>query len=153
MLRLRYPAFRVNVKPQSNILPIPLNNAHVGPFSLSILSAFIVAHDQSPQPIPILSTCLQLLPKTFYPTHGRQFTLWGLTHHQHSYHASNPSNLNLHDHPSPIPSFILNSHALVWVWVLALDVLGSFNLGFCRLQSDPYSFIMWWTNGILFFIW
>jgi hypothetical protein len=73
----------INVKPQSNIFLIPLNNAHVGPFPPSILLAPIVAHDQTPQPTPILPTRLQPPPKTFYPTYGCQFSLRGLTSHQH----------------------------------------------------------------------
>jgi hypothetical protein len=38
-------AFCANVEPQHNILIIPLNNAHVGPFFLHILLTPIVAHD------------------------------------------------------------------------------------------------------------
>jgi hypothetical protein len=53
------PTLRVNVKPQTNIFPIPLNDAHVGPFSSSILLALIVDRDQTPQPTPIFSTCLK----------------------------------------------------------------------------------------------
>jgi hypothetical protein len=47
-------ALRVNVEPQPNIFPIPLNNACVRPFPSSILSTPIIAHDQNPQPTPIL---------------------------------------------------------------------------------------------------
>jgi hypothetical protein len=42
----------VNVEPQYNTFPIPLNNAHVKPFPPSILLGLIVAHDQTPQPTP-----------------------------------------------------------------------------------------------------
>jgi len=39
------PTLHVNVEPQPNIFSIPLNNAHVGAFPLSILLAPIVAHN------------------------------------------------------------------------------------------------------------
>ncbi len=75
----------MNVETQPNIFLVFLNNTHVGPSPLSTLLAFIVAHDQTPQPTSILPTHLQLAPKTSYPTRGRQFTLRGLACHLHSY--------------------------------------------------------------------
>jgi len=50
----------VNVKPQHNTFPIPLNNTHVRPFPPSILSTPIIAHDQTP---PIFPRKLQTRPR------------------------------------------------------------------------------------------
>ncbi len=61
-------ALCVNVKPQPNNFPIPLNNAHVKPFPPSTLLALIVAHDQTPQPTPTLPTRLQHPPRASCPT-------------------------------------------------------------------------------------
>jgi len=41
-------ALRVNVQPQPNIFPIPLNNTHVKLSPFSTLLPLIVAHDQTP---------------------------------------------------------------------------------------------------------
>jgi hypothetical protein len=50
--------FRVIMEPQPNIFPIPLNNTHVKLSPLSTLITLIIAHDQTPQPTPILPTRL-----------------------------------------------------------------------------------------------
>jgi hypothetical protein len=107
-------ALHVNVEPQHNTFPIPLNNVHVGPFVPSILLALIVVHDQTSQLSPTLPTHLESSPTTFCPICGCQFILQGLIRHQQSCQTSNPSNLNLHDHLGPIPSFIPNLPALAW---------------------------------------
>jgi len=63
---------RMNVKPQPDTFPIPLNNTHVEPSPLSTLSTPLVAHDQTPQPTPILLTHLQPSCKAFCPTYVSQ---------------------------------------------------------------------------------
>jgi hypothetical protein len=42
------PTLHVNVEPQPNTFPIPLNNTHVKLSPPSIMSTPIVAHDQTP---------------------------------------------------------------------------------------------------------
>jgi hypothetical protein len=77
--------------------------------------------------------------KTFVPLVGINLIFEG-THHQCSCQASNPFNLNLHDHPNPIPSFTPNPPTLTWAGVSTLNVLRSFHLGFHYLQL--YNFIL-----------
>ncbi len=84
-------ALCVNVEPQPNIFPIPINNTHVEPSALSIILTLIVPHDQTLQPTPIFPTHLQPPLRAFCPTYGCQFTFQGLTCHQHFYQASNSS--------------------------------------------------------------
>jgi hypothetical protein len=62
------PTLCVNVKPQTYTFANLLDHAHVRPFPPSILLTPLVAHDQTPQPTFIFSTCLQLPPKDSYPT-------------------------------------------------------------------------------------
>ncbi len=126
--------FSVNVEPQPNTFPILLNNKHVKPSPPSTMSTSIVTCNQTSQTTPVLPTHLQPPLRAFCLTCGHQFTLQRLTHHQHSYQTSNPFNPNLHDLPGPIPSFTPNPLALTWFWVLALDVIGSFHIGFHHLQ-------------------
>jgi hypothetical protein len=75
------PTLCVNVKPQPNTFLIPLNNAHVEPFSPSTLLAFIVAHDKTPQPTSMFLTHLQPPPRASYLACGCQFTFQGLICH------------------------------------------------------------------------
>ncbi len=91
-----------------------------------------MVHDQTSQPSPTFPTCLQPSRRAFCPTCGHQFIFRRLTCHQYSCHTSNPSNQNLHDYLSPIPSLIPNMLTLAWVWVSALYVLRSFHFGFCH---------------------
>jgi hypothetical protein len=86
-----------------------------------------------PHPTPIFSTHFQLPPKIFWPTCGCQFTSQKLTHHQHSYQASNSSNPNPCDHHDSMPCIIPTPLTLTWTWVSSLDVLGSFHLNLCCL--------------------
>jgi hypothetical protein len=60
-----------------------------------------------------------------------QFTNRGVNCHQRSCQGSNSSNPNPYNHPSLIPSLASILLASAWTWVLSLDVLGSFHLGFC----------------------
>jgi hypothetical protein len=76
------PAFHVNVEPQHNTFPIPLNNAHVRLFGPSIMLTLIVSHDQTPQPTPTFPTCLQFPPRASCPICDCQFNFWRLTNHQ-----------------------------------------------------------------------
>jgi hypothetical protein len=103
--------------------------------------------------MPTLSTCLQPLPKDLCATCGHHFTLWRLTHHQCFCQASNPSNLNLHDHLGPIPSFTPNPPTSPWAWVSKLDVFGvvpSSLSSYSTIQLYPYRFTMWCTNDFCF---
>jgi len=54
----RPPTLCVKVTPQPYTFPNPFDHAHVGPFPPSTLPAFLIAHDQIPQPTLVSSTCL-----------------------------------------------------------------------------------------------
>jgi hypothetical protein len=72
--------FHANVGSQPYTFPNLLDNALVGPFPPSTFLAPTIAHDQTPQPTPISPTHLQLPPKSFCPTYGRQFTIRRFTY-------------------------------------------------------------------------
>jgi hypothetical protein len=99
-------ALCVNVRLQPHTFPNPLDHTHVGPFPPSTLPAPQVAHDQTPQPTLISSMCLQFPPQVSCPTCWCQFISRGLACHWCSCQTSNSFNINSHDHPNLILSFI-----------------------------------------------
>jgi hypothetical protein len=130
----QFPTFHVNMGPQPYTFPIPFDHAHVGPFHPFTLLAPLVAHDQTPQATLIFSKHLQRPPKVSCPTYWCQFSNWSLICNQHFYQSPNSSNLNPHDHPDWISSFVPTLFTLTHTWVLFLDVLRSFHSSFHCLR-------------------
>jgi hypothetical protein len=60
----------MNVEPQPNIFPIPLNNVHVEPFSPSTLSTHIITHNQTLNLSPSSQHAYNLHLEPFAPPIG-----------------------------------------------------------------------------------
>ncbi len=134
----RFPLLALSLSCECGVptlhFPKPLQSCIVGHFSPPTLLVPTGSHENTSQPTPIFSTHLQPPPKVLCPTCGRQFTSRRLAHHQHSYQTSNSSTPNPCDHFGSIPFLTPTPLTSTWTWVSTLDVLKSFNLGFCRFQ-------------------
>ncbi len=75
--------------------PKPLQTCTSRASTPSTLLVPTIAHDQTPQPTPNSSTCLQPPTKVYCLTYGCQFTSWKLVRHHHSCQAFNSFNPNI----------------------------------------------------------